>query len=237
MRNVTPQRSATTPRTCSISAWTSSARPPLSAWMKLACFSDTCAVPSRKPFSPADSISRPAESSSGLVNTEPALAPPGWCSRRHLTMALTAACSTSTDPASSVPPASPTRSTQRYRTRHEAMSDPCPPAFMRTAPPTDPGTPTAHDSPDQPASATRRARTGSARAAPARTTGAAPAGSGSSSPAKPLPRCRTIPSKPSSDTSRLEPRPMTKIGAHSPAARSRRAARTTSRSAGPSTST
>ena len=66
--------------------------------MKLACFSDTCAVPSRKPFSPADSISLPAESPSGLVNTEPALAPPGWCSRRHLTMAATASCSASTDP-------------------------------------------------------------------------------------------------------------------------------------------
>ena len=66
--------------------------------MKLACFSDTCAVPSRKPFSPAASISRPAESSSGLVKTEPALEPPGWCSRRHRTMAATAACSSSTDP-------------------------------------------------------------------------------------------------------------------------------------------
>ncbi len=47
------------------------------------------------------------------------------------------------------------------------MSDPWPPAFMRTAPPTDPGTPTAHDNPDHPASATRRARTGNASAAPA----------------------------------------------------------------------
>ncbi len=77
MRSGTPQRSATTPRTCSISACTSSARPPLSAWMKLACFSDTCAVPIRNPFSPAASISRPAESPSGLVKTDPALEPPG----------------------------------------------------------------------------------------------------------------------------------------------------------------
>ena len=52
----------------------------------------------RKPFSPAASMSRPAESPAGLVNTEPALDPPGWCSRRHLTMALTAACSSSTEP-------------------------------------------------------------------------------------------------------------------------------------------
>ena len=55
------------------------------------------------------------------------------------------------------------------------MSEPWPPAFMRTAPPTEPGTPTAHDSPLHPASATRRASTGRATAAPARTTtGAAP---------------------------------------------------------------
>ena len=77
MRSETPHRSATTPRTCSMSACTSSARPPLSAWMKLACFSDTCAVLIRYPFSPAASISRPAESSSGLVKTDPALEPPG----------------------------------------------------------------------------------------------------------------------------------------------------------------
>ena len=66
---------------------------------KLACFSDTWAEPRRKPLSPAASISRPAESPSGLVKTEPALKRrPGWCSRRHLTMALTAACSAAADP-------------------------------------------------------------------------------------------------------------------------------------------
>ena len=30
------------------------------------------------------------------------------------------------------------------------MSEPCPPAFMRTAPPIEPGTPTAHSNPVQP---------------------------------------------------------------------------------------
>ena len=45
--------------------------------MKLACFSDTWAVPIRYPLSPAASIRRPAESSSGFVKTEPALEPPG----------------------------------------------------------------------------------------------------------------------------------------------------------------
>ncbi len=123
-----------------MSARTSSARPPLSAWMKLACFSETCAVPSRKPFRPAASISRPAESPGGLMNTEPALEPPGWCSRRHRTMLGHSARSASASPrcdgelrldhqlaarhrrravpvrrrrTSSVPPPSPTRSTQR----------------------------------------------------------------------------------------------------------------------------
>ncbi len=53
-------------------ASTSSAEPPSSAWMKLACFSDTRAVPTRKPFSPVSSMSRPAESPGGFTNTEPA---------------------------------------------------------------------------------------------------------------------------------------------------------------------
>ena len=56
------------------------------------------------------------------------------------------------------------------------MSDPWPPAFMRTAPPTDPGTPTAHDRPGpagigHPAGQDRAAPV----AAPARTTAAAAA--------------------------------------------------------------
>ena len=58
------------------------------------------------------------------------------------------------------------------------MSEPWPPAFMRTAPPTEPGTPTAQDRPLHPASATRRASTGSATAAPARTTALVAAGGG-----------------------------------------------------------
>ena len=47
------------------------------------------------------------------------------------------------------------------------MSEPWPPAFMRTAPPTEPGTPTAHSKPVRPAAAVRRATTGSAAAPPA----------------------------------------------------------------------
>ena len=49
------------------------------------------------------------------------------------------------------------------------MSEPCPPAFIRTAPPIDPGTPTAHSKPVSPAATVRRATTGSAAAAPAST--------------------------------------------------------------------
>ena len=43
-----------------------------SAWKKLACLSDTTAPPTRRPLSPAASMSRPAESPGGLRNTEPA---------------------------------------------------------------------------------------------------------------------------------------------------------------------
>ena len=96
------------------------------------------------------------------------------------------------------------------------MSEPCPPAFMRTAPPTDPGTPTAHESPDHPASATRRASTGRDNAAPARTAGrgsawACPcstdAGSGRSSPAKPEPRCSDQPLEPVVGHQQVRPAP------------------------------
>ena len=50
------------------------------------------------------------------------------------------------------------------------MSEPWPPAFIRTAPPTEPGTPTAHSNPVSPAAAVRRASTGSATPPPAVTT-------------------------------------------------------------------
>ena len=62
---------------------------PRSAWKKLACLADTTAPPTRRPLSPSESMSRPAESPGGLANTEPALEPPGWCSRRHRTTSAT----------------------------------------------------------------------------------------------------------------------------------------------------
>ena len=49
------------------------------------------------------------------------------------------------------------------------MSEPWPPAFIRSAPPTDPGTPTPHSRPCSPAAADLRATTGSLAPAPART--------------------------------------------------------------------
>ena len=61
------------------------------------------------------------------------------------------------------------------------MSAPWPPAFIRTAPPTEPGTPTAHSKPVSPAATVRRASTGRLVAPPARTTLAV------------TPRCRRSP--------------------------------------------
>ena len=52
-----PVASATRGRTASITARTSAAEPPSAAWMKLACFSDTQAVPMRSPRSPSPSMS------------------------------------------------------------------------------------------------------------------------------------------------------------------------------------
>ena len=109
---------------------------------------------------------------------------------------------------SSVPPSSLSRSTQRVA---HAGTPPCPSrAPRRSCAPRrrpSPGTPTAHDSPDHPASATRRASTGRASAAPARTTAHRPAAVRRRSPASGssqrrrsrAPRCSTTPSKPASD--------------------------------------
>ena len=91
------------------------------------------------------------------------------------------------------------------------MSEPWPPAFIRTAPPTEPGTPTAHSSPWRPAAAVRRASTGRLTDAPAVTV--VPSTTSSS---KPPSGATTRPSKPPSATSRLEPRPSTTTGTGRP---------------------
>ena len=95
----------------------------------------------------------------------------------------------------------------RASTSDAAMSEPWPPAFIRTAPPIEPGTPTAHSKPVSPARTVRRATTGSAAAPPARTT--VPA---TSIRAKASPSTRATPGNPASATSRFEPLPTTRVG-------------------------
>ena len=188
---------APAPATSRIKRSTSSADPPSSAWMKLACFSETRAVPTRKPLRPASSMRRPAESPSGFVNTEPAFCPPGWFAAapahdgRDLFLRLCGVAGTQREarptrrcrtgrsrsvdtrgPDGPPPPPHPSRCRDRRRgpsARPAATSEPWPPAFMRTAPPIEPGTPTAHSRPRSPAAAVVRARTGRLTAPPART--------------------------------------------------------------------
>ena len=64
------------------------------------------------PCSPAASMRRPAESSGGLVNTEPAFGPPGWCSRRQRTISSISAVGAGRRR----PACSPTRPTRRPAT-------------------------------------------------------------------------------------------------------------------------
>ena len=90
-RRSTPEWASTPWRISAMSATTSSAEPPSSTWMKLACFGETSALPRRRPLSPAASMRRPAESSGGFVNTDPALAPPGWWALRHRTISASSA--------------------------------------------------------------------------------------------------------------------------------------------------
>ena len=68
--------------------------------MKLACFSDTHAVPMRNPRRPSPSTRLPALTSpgTGLTNTEPQFWPPGWCSRRQRTISAIAASAAARSP-------------------------------------------------------------------------------------------------------------------------------------------
>ena len=206
-------------------------------------------------------MTSPADSSPGigLTKTEPAFWPPGWCSRRHRTISASVASDAARSPVpirtaptrrpgdrrgrspgtagparcAGTPQSSPLRrSNTRTPTSDDAMSEPCPPAFMRTPPPTDPGTPTAHSRPVRPAP---------------RSGGPAPAGS---PPHPPSPwrrrrrsRARTgrarwpARAKPRSATSRFEPRPTIRTGSpdvdhgRCDARRGRRASSTRARSA------
>ena len=92
---------------------------------------------------------------------------------------------------------------------------------------------TAPTSRHRPPGGPGRERQGRARPAPPRRSPPSPAALGQLQRRRNRPRCSTIPSNPASDTSRLEPRPMTKIGSRGSRARpGRRARRTTSRSVG-----
>ena len=108
------------------------------------------------------------------------------------------------------------------------MSEPWPPAFIRTAPPIDPGTPTAHSNPVSPAPTVRRATTGRAAAPPACV--AVPS---MRIEANGSPSTTAMPGNPASATSRFEPLPTTSVG--SPVAAT--AAATARRSAGSAAST
>ena len=117
------------------------------------------------------------------------------------------------------------------------MSEPWPPAFMNTAPPIDPGTPTAHSKPVRAAAAVRRATTGRLAAPPATTSTTAPGPAsvtwGTSMVVKCSPSTRASPGNPVSATSTLEPRPTTSTA--TPLART--AAVTSARVASSSTAT
>ncbi len=224
-------------RTSTMRASTSSARPPGSAWMKLACLVDTSAGPTRRPLAPATSMSRPAESPSGLVNTEPAFGPAGLvvpppahdlgdlgrrrvgvARRQARTSARTTTC-VGTRPTSggsrgpgrrrAPHSSSPVRrSRRRTSTRVAAMSEPWPPAFMRTA---------AADRAGHAHGPLEAGQAGGGRLAGQHRQGGGAAGATvgavdrrrrRTSP----PSRRASPGKPASATSRLEPLPTTRTG-------------------------
>ena len=94
----TPKRSRHRVRHVGHQRRTSSAEPPSSAWMKLACFVETLGPmpePEALAARPRRSAARPSRPG-GLVKTEPALLPPGWCSRRQRTISASAARPAST---------------------------------------------------------------------------------------------------------------------------------------------
>ena len=94
----------------------------------------------------------------------------------------------------------------RRCTRHAAMSEPCPPAFMRTAPPIEPGHPDRPFEAGQPGcgSAPRQHRQGDGR------TGDAHRVPVISMPSAHSARLSATPANPASATNRFDPRPTTK---------------------------
>ena len=168
------------------------------------------------------------------MKTDPALEPPGWWARRQRTISATAASASARDPGpqrelgphhhlarlqrrAPVPEGQapgavlggpPRRQIEDPLARqHGGGVRPWPPAFILSAPPTEPGTPTAHSRPTSPAAALRRATRGRAAAAPGPHRGAADL-----DPRQPGPGTTTRPSKPASATSMFDPFPSTSTG-------------------------
>ena len=82
-----------------MSASTSAAVAPPRFTTKLACTSDHMAPPTRCPFSPTASMSRPANWPGGLANVEPKVGwVSGWVARRRATSASMAARLAATSP-------------------------------------------------------------------------------------------------------------------------------------------
>ena len=176
-------------RTSPMSAHTSSAEPPSSAWMKLACLGDTSARPEPQALAPGG-VDQPAggvarrvgEHRAGVLAARLVRPPPphdlgdlglarGAVAGRERQLGphddLGGADRRVRGSARSKADGGHDRHPRRPRGRRRgpspgvaAMSEPCPPAFMRTAPPIEPGTPTAHSNPVSPAAAVRRATTG-----------------------------------------------------------------------------
>ena len=255
---------------------TSSADPPSSAWMKLACFVDTSAVPSRRPFRPArvDEGScrvagRVGEHRSGVATRRagwPVATARSRRSRRRPSVDRPAAATNSAHSTTSAGPTDerpvgggealdpvlvPSASRRGPSTGSDAGRPRRPSRGRRRscarAPPTEPGTPTAHSRPG------RRPRrpVGPAPAGPTR--GAGPHHSRSRrhprSASKPMKSegsagaSRTAsPAKPASATSRFEPFPTTSTGTGcrpparpAPATRSASSRASTKSAAGPPT--
>ena len=236
MARSTPVRAAPRPGRGATSRHTSSAEPPRSAWMKLACLVETWADPIRSPFSPAASTSRPAESPTGFTNTEPAFGPPAGApdasARCRSPSARRRPCPPARARTRPTPP--PLVSAQRPTSGSRARGAPASASAPRrvatskrgearqhrgdvraVAPGVHPQR-AAHRSrharrptpgPCSPAAADLRATTGSLAPAPARTVDAS-----TSTQSKPGPRRTTTPGKPASATRRFEPSPSTSSG-------------------------
>ncbi len=92
-------------------ARTSAALLPGDASMKLAWTGEKRAPPTTRPLQPAASSRRPAESPSGLVNTEPNVRTPcGWVARRWARNSARRAAMASESPGRSANPAAATTS-------------------------------------------------------------------------------------------------------------------------------